>query len=466
MLRKKWGLFPELPTHGELVRFGGDKSSDRQWILMGELAEYGTRRLVHFDVSKEKVISIVGRRGQGKSYTLGTMAEGLSTTADSPISRIERSRAVILFDPLNVFQWTYVSLEHIGNASGELRNQITLREQWDIPSVPLNVQVWVPSGYRSPLYPSHYRDLSLGVSDFTLDDWSALTGFDVIRDIRGQYLSELYQKVSLLGWQDSDGNEHRAQPEYNIQDLIECSMNDAEGSSGLFRDDTIRAVRQRLTSYSIHPVFSSLGTPLSDILKPGMLSIVLLNRLPDDLRTVFVGVLARRIVAERAEASENAKDLLLNRSMSPEERSAKEEAVSKAIPKTWVIIDEIQTILPSDNKTAATEALVKLVKEGRNFGLSFVATTQQPRAVHPTVMSQSETFFIHKLVSQADIETVVGNLKSLPPDEIKDESRIMKLQDLIRELPVGYVAVSDVDTPRAFVMEVRPRISAHGGFEA
>jgi hypothetical protein len=243
-------------------------------------------------------------------------------------------------------------------------------------------------------------------------------------------------------------------------------MNDAERDGGFFREDTIRAVVQRLSSYASHPVFSALGTSLHDMLQPGTLSVVLLNKLPEDLRTVFVAVMVRRIVAERAEASENVKDLLLNPNMSPQERQAKERAALQAIPKTWVVIDEIQSILPADAKTAATEALVKMIKEGRNFGLSFLATTQQPRAVHHTVMSQTETFFIHRLASQADVEAVLSNLKSPPPEELKDESRTLRFQDLIGELPVGYVAVSDANAPRTFLMEVRPRISAHGGFEA
>ena len=105
-MTKKYGLFPEMPTHNGFVHFGQDGKLSDQWILMGELAEYGRRRLVQFDVSKEKVISIVGRRGQGKSYTLGAIVEGLSTAYDSPVSKIKRDRAIILFDPLNIFQWS------------------------------------------------------------------------------------------------------------------------------------------------------------------------------------------------------------------------------------------------------------------------------------------------------------------------------------------------------------------------
>jgi len=465
-MTKKYGLFPELPTYEGFVCFGHDDKPGDQWILMGELAEYGRRRLVRFDISKEKVVSIVGRRGQGKSYTLGAIVEGLSTASDSTVSHIKRDRAIILFDPLNIFQWTYIPLKKTQSASKEYERQVALLHKWDIPAVPLNVQVWVPAGYRPSLYSPQYRDLYLGVSDFTLDDWAALTDLDVIRDIRGQYLSELYRKVSSSGWRDKEGNTHPPKKQYGIQDMVECSTNDGERDGSFFREDTIRAVVQRLSSYALHPVFSTLGTSLHDMLQPGTLSVVLLNKLPEDSRTVSVAVMVRRIVAERAEASENVKDLLLNPNMSPQERQAKETAVLQAIPKTWVVIDEIQSILPADAKTAATEALVKMIKEGRNFGLSFLATTQQPRAVHHTVMSQTETFFIHRLASQADIDAVLGNLKSPPPEELKDESRTLRFQDLIGELPVGYVAVSDANAPRTFLMEVRPRISAHGGFEA
>jgi len=465
-MAKKYGLFPELSTHEGFVSFGLDEGTSDQWVLMGELAEYGRRRLVRFDVSKEKVVTVVGRRGQGKSYTLGAIVEGMCTSVNTSISSIRRDKAVVLFDPLNIFQWTYIPLKQITNVSKEYDNQVNLMQKWNLQSVPLNVQVWVPAGYRSKLYPSQYKDLYLSVSDFTLDDWAALMDIDIFRDIRGQYFNELFNKVTKLGWEDKDENVHAAKGKYSIQDLIECATNDIASGSGFFREETIRAVLQRLSSYGTHPVFSSTGTALTEILRPGVLSIMLLNRLPEDLRTVLVAVLVRRIVAERAEASENTKDLLLNPEMTLEDRRAKQEAISHAIPRTWVVIDEIQSILPADTKTAATDTLIKTVKEGRNLGISFLSTTQQPKAVHQTVMSQTETFLIHRLVSQADIEAVISNLKSQSPEEIKDESRILKLQDLIREIPVGHVAVSDANSPRTFIMEVRPRISAHGGFEA
>jgi len=51
---------------------------------------------------------------------------------------------------------------------------------------------------------------------------------------------------------------------------------------------------------------------------------------------------------------------------------------------TWLAIDEAQNILPSERRTSATDVIVKYVREGRNYGLSFVVATQQPTAIDPT----------------------------------------------------------------------------------
>jgi len=85
---------------------------------------------------------------------------------------------------------------------------------------------------------------------------------------------------------------------------------------------------------------------------------------------------------------------MLSIDLTPTERAEREAIVRNAPPKTWIVIDEAQDLIPAGRKTAATGPLIKLVKEGRNFGLSLVITTQQPRAVDSRVLSQVETFLI------------------------------------------------------------------------
>lgn len=464
---KRYGLFPEMRAEGDWCLCGSESGEPREWLFLGRLAEYGRRYNVKFDITREKVIAVVGKRGQGKSYTLGSLIEGLCTSdSESPIGVTTKQRGVLLFDTLNIFQWMNVPVSSAEHQSAEMKNQAAVLRSWGIPSVPLDVDVWIPAGYRYRLSSAIFKDLYLNVPDFSLDDWSSLLDLDIVRDIKGQYFTEVFQKVVDLGWTDTEGSYHRPNKNYMIWDLIECIQNDEDNELSIYRADTRRAVLQQLRAYERHPIFSGSGTPLPQLIAPGRVSVVLLNSLPEDLRGVLVSVIVRRLLQERAEASEAVKDLLINPDLDEDQRRQKRELVASSVPKSWVVIDEAQNVIPAGKRTSATASLVKFVKEGRNFGLSFVVTTQQPRALDPNVLSQVETFIVHKLVSQSDIDYILDNLKSPLPAEIKDNNVNISIRELIRDIGVGQAVVSDTNTPRCFVMEVRPRLSAHGGFEA
>jgi hypothetical protein len=109
-------------------------------------------------------------------------------------------------------------------------------------------------------------------------------------------------------------------------------------------------------------------------------------------------------------------------------------------------------------------AMEKYVREGRNYGLSFVVATQQPTAIDPRILAQVDTLIVHKLTVQGDIDYIRKNIKSSLPEEVKYGNSILNFDELIRSLEVGQALVSNTETDRAFVMDVRPRISVHGGF--
>ncbi|MBI4639044.1 MAG: ATP-binding protein [Candidatus Tectomicrobia bacterium] len=464
---KRYGLFPEMRAQGDWCLCGSESGEPKEWLFLGRLSEYGRRYNVKFDVTKEKVIAIVGKRGQGKSYTLGSLIEGLCTSdPQSAIGVTTKQRGVLLFDTLNIFQWMNVPVFSAEHQSAEMTSQAAVLRSWGLSSVPLDVDVWIPAGYRYRLSSAAYRDLHLNVPDFSLDDWSSLLDLDLVRDIKGQYFSEVFQKVVDLGWTNTEGSHHRPSKNYTIGNLTECIQNDEDNQLSIYRAETRRAVLQQLRAYERHPIFSGSGTPLRQLVTPGRASVVLLNGLPEDLRGVLVSVMIRRLLQERSEASEAVKDLLINPNLDEDQRRQKSDLVASSVPKCWVVIDEAQNVIPAGKRTSATASLVKFVKEGRNFGLSFVVTTQQPRALDPNVLSQVETFIVHKLVSQSDIDYILDNLKSALPSEIKDNNVNILIRELIRDIVVGQALVSDTNSPRCFVMEVRPRVSAHGGFEA
>ena len=64
----------------------------------------------------------------------------------------------------------------------------------------------------------------------------------------------------------------------------------------------------------------------------------------------------------------------------------------------------------------------KIAREGRKFGLGLVVLSQRPSELSPTVLSQCNTFLLHRISNDKDQEQVLR----LVPDSMRG---------LLRELP-------------------------------
>jgi len=280
----------------------------------------------------------------------------------------------------------------------------------------------------------------------------------------GQLLVLLVDKVTTRGWVSDQGGPVPGKADYSIADLLRCLAEDGEVARDYNRE-TIRAVRQRLAAYEASPLFGPVGTRLSELIVPGRLSVMLLSGVPDDLRMVVVFLLIRKLLAARAEASEATKHLELGVGSDASMDHAR-LVLEEAPPKCWVVIDEAQNVLPSERRTSASDSLLRFVREGRNFGLSFGFTTQQPTAIDPRIMAQVDTVIAHALTVEKDLGYVIGNLKSRLPERTSLQGRPLRPADAIRHLAVGQAFVTSTSCERGFFMDVRPRSSVHGGFES
>jgi DNA helicase HerA-like ATPase len=457
---QKYRAEPPLGRRRKVIELG----TSSEWVNIGRLAEIGPAKPVHLGVSHEHVLAIVGKRGSGKSFTLGTVLEGLCThKQETAISNISKQRAALLFDTLNIFQWMTAPVAQ-ASSSKQINEQNRLLRQWGVEPVQLDIDLWVPAGFEGRVtaraQPFQIRDW-----DMTAADWAALLGVDSVQDVMGQLLTTVVDKVSRRGWTRAAGGQVAARPEYRIGDLLAALADDNEITND-YAPVTIRAVRQRLSAYEASPLFGSVGTTLRDLLQPGRLSVLLLSGVPDDVRLVVIYLTIRKLLQARAEASEAAKTVDLGFAESDEqERARVQEILDHAPPKSWVVIDEAQNVFPSERQTTASETLLRFVREGRNFGLSLAFTTQQPTALDARVMAQVDTFIVHTLTVQRDIAAVTANLKSKEPDRIYLNGQARSLPDAIRDLAVGQAFVSSTDVDRSFFMDVRPRVSVHGGFE-
>src|SRR5207249_2264007 len=95
-----------------------------------------------------KVIAVFGKRGQGKSFTLGVLLEALALEdGATEIASIEHDRAVLLIDPLNIFQWIDVPLtDQAAQHSNELAAQVSRAREWGLSGTPIKAQIFYPAG--------------------------------------------------------------------------------------------------------------------------------------------------------------------------------------------------------------------------------------------------------------------------------------------------------------------------------
>jgi len=93
-----------------------------------------------------------------------------------------------------------------------------------------------------------------------------------------------------------------------------------------------------------------------------------------------------------------------------------------------------------------------------------MVATQQPTAIDNRLLSQVDTLITHKLTVQGDIDYVRRNLKSNMPEEVVYAGRTLGLDELLRSLDVGQALVSNTESERSAILDIRPRISVHGGF--
>ena len=101
-----------------------------------------------------------------------------------------------------------------------------------------------------------------------------------------------------------------------------------------------------------------------------------------------------------------------------------------AVLPTTLVMEEAHSFIKRYNddgenvsaSKACAQVFEKIAREGRKFGLGLVLSSQRPSELSPTVLSQCNTFLLHRLTSDRDQELVA----KLVPDS---------LRGLLRELP-------------------------------
>jgi len=388
---------------------------------------------VNLDLMSPHVMFVAGKRGSGKSYTLGIIAEELALAME----RREIEVAAVVVDTVDVFRQMVDPNEE----------QADILKKWDLEAKGFQVAVYVPRRTyvglpdevkkKARLYPLYIGPRELTVSDwgYVLEKGGSLS--TTMENLIGETLDNVRKGYTL-----DSGEKVVLKRDFSIKDMIRC-IEVSPSINELYKPSTRTALIQRLKRADRLGVFHPGGTSAQDLAVAGQITVIDVAPLGSDAEAVLAiltNMLCRQVLTYRM-------------AWTDEGTSAREE-----LPPTWLIIDEAHTLVPRSGHTPAKDAIIGYAKLGRRFGCSLVLCTQQPSAVSDEAISQADIILSHSLSHDNDIRALQQRAPAVMPEQFRDKV-------FISSLPRGVALVFDQSTEnkRGFIMQVRPRLSQHGG---
>lgn len=399
----------------------------KQYVQMGQTTSLSNP--VYMDVAGAHVVFIVGKRGSGKSYTMGAIAEGL---ADLP-QEIKQNLSIVLLDTMGIY-WT---MKYPNFQDAELVRQ------WGFEPKPLDVKIYTPSGffsrYKEEGIPTDFP-FSIRPLDVNPEDWCL--SFDLNpNSAEGVLLTRIVQDLNNKG------------ESYDLQQVIDSVRKDQESES-VVRNVIIN----QFGKAQGWGVFSKLGTPLKDLVAPGQVTVLDVSPYATmasgwAIKALVVGLISKNLFNQRMLSRKMEEFKTVDTAMHYFSKEAEEKLEE---PLVWLALDESHELLPREGKTAATDALITILREGRQPGISLILASQQPGKIHTDVMTQADTVIAHRLTAKMDIDALGQLMQSYMRKGLDDE---------LNSLPEvkGAAVVFDDANERLFPIQTRPRFTWHGG---
>lgn len=401
----------------------------RHFVKMGQTTSLSNN--IYMDVTTSHVVFICGKRGSGKSYTMGVIAEGV---ADLP-PEVKQNVSVIILDTMGVY-WTM---------KYENKEDRALLDEWGMEAKGLDIKIYTPVGYfqkyKDEGIPTDYP-FSIRPNELDGRDWCLTFDID-INSPMGVLIQRTVTDLKKTG------------KNYSLEDMRNMIRNDKR------TDENIKAAVENLfLNVETWGLFSDKGTELRDLVKGGQVTILDASAyatIPGawGIKALVVGLIAQKLFIERMIARKKEEYEEIHATMHYFGEEKKKEA---EFPMVWLVIDEAHEFLPLQGKTAATDALITILREGRQPGISLILASQQPGKIHTDVMTQSDTVISHRITAKLDVEALGALMQSYMRTGLIEE-----LDKLPRVKGAGIVF--DDTNERMYAMRVRPRMTWHGGGE-
>ncbi len=373
----------------------------------------------YVDGSHSRAVFICGKRGSGKSYSMGDIIEEVHDHTEGVVP--------LIVDPMGIY-WTMVN-----------ENEAQQNELWDwgLQSRSYDVNLLVPGDpedrYGEQVLSEMKRrgldvsSIKINPSDISPDGWCDL--FDL--NINKPMGITLYRAIRNLS--RKQGNQ------FNLDDIIDAIEGDSKSN-----ERTKEALLNRLEMSRDWGLFSEEYVPIWDRLDETSLNVLDLSVVDPGkygLRNLVVSVLCKDLFNRRIEA-----------------RKREELELQVDVPRVWLFIDEAHNFVPSGKSSLSKDILIRWVKEGRQPGVSLTVATQQPSALDHEMVSQCDVILCHKITTREDIK----ELNRLSQDYMGSELKTY-IQKLNR---VGQAVYVDDEEESISIVQMRPRRSRHGGGES
>ncbi|PJE81781.1 hypothetical protein COU58_00445 [Candidatus Pacearchaeota archaeon CG10_big_fil_rev_8_21_14_0_10_32_42] len=397
------------------------------YVKMGQYTSLSN--LINLDVARSHVILVAGKRGSGKSYTLGVLTEEISNLP----KKVSENIASLIFDTMGIY-WTM---------KYENEKDKKLLQEWGLKPKNLPVRLFAPFGHAENLkekgIPIDYA-FALDPTELESEDWTITFGLNLIDPV-----SILIERT-LLKLKDS-------KKDFTIKTIIEEIEKDKKSER-----ETLNAavgLFEAADSWGIFAKDKTKPTKTSDLVKGGFTSVLDLSSYNSigafNVRALVISLISRKLFKERMERRKYEEVKSISRGLDYSGLTEK-----KDYPLVWLFIDEAHEFLPKDEKIISTDALIQILREGRQPGISIVLATQQPGKIHTDVMTQSDIVISHRVTSKPDIDALNNMMQSYLTDTI---------QSYMNELPAlkGSAIILDDNSERIYPMRIRPRFTWHGG---
>ena len=400
----------------------------RGYVTMGRRTSLSNN--LYMDVARSHVVLVAGKRGSGKSYTLGVITEEMSSLPPEIANNI----APIIFDTMGIF-WTM---------KFKNEKEKDLLSDWSLKTKTLPVKIFAPFGKIQ-----EYKEKSIPVDEAFAVNPAELEAEDWIITFNLSMTSQEGAAISSVITDLKDTSNV-----FFIEDIIKKIEKSTIASS-----ETKNIASSLFQAAETWGIFAKANTgqstKISDLINPGKTTILDLSIYSSigsfNVRGLVIGLVSRKLFQQRVDARKEEEIQSIQHGIDYLSYNPARE-----VPLVWIFIDEAHEFLPREGKTPATDSLVQLLREGRQPGISLVLATQQPGQIHKDVMTQADIVISHKVTAKPDVNAL---------NEIMQTYLLENIQKSLNALPTlkGSAIILDDNSERIYPMRMRPRFTWHGG---